>query len=73
MTIDTILSILALAVVGLVIGAIALWRRGGRMKQVWLMLLLAAVAAANIAIWIVPDATGQAPVDQLEKSQAQAR
>ncbi len=73
MTIDTILSILALAVVGLVIGAIALWRRGGRMKQVWLMLLLAAVAAANIAIWIVPDATGQAPVDQLEKRQAQVR
>ncbi len=66
MTIDTILSILALAVVGLVIGAIALWRRGGRKKQVWLMLLLAAVAAANIAIWIVPDATGLAPVDQLE-------
>ncbi|MFN3516570.1 MAG: hypothetical protein ACK4YM_05350 [Novosphingobium sp.] len=65
MTIDTILSILALAVIGLVIGAIALWRRGGRKKQVWLMLLLAAVAAANIAIWIVPDATGQAPVDQL--------
>jgi len=67
MTIDTILSILALAVVGLVIGAIALWRRGGRMKQVWLMMVLAAVAAANIAIWIVPDSSGQAPVDQLEK------
>jgi len=59
-------AMLGLAVVGLVIGAIALWRRGGRMKQVWLMLLLAAVAAANIAIWIVPDSTGQAPVDQLQ-------
>ena len=66
MNLDTVLSILVLATIALVIGAIALWRRGGQIRQVWLMLLLAAVAAANIAIWIVPDSTGQAPVDQLQ-------
>jgi uncharacterized membrane protein len=64
MALDTVLSILALAIVALVLGAIALWRRGGRTKQVWLMLLLAAIATGNLAIWLVPDGSGKAPVDQ---------
>ena len=64
MTIDTILSILALAVVGLVIGAFALWRRGGQARQVGLMLLLAAIIAGNVLIWTVPDSTGKAPVSR---------
>ena len=64
MNLDTVLSILVLAAVGLVIGAIALWRRGGQGKQVWLMLLLAAIIVGNILIWTVPDSAGKAPVSQ---------
>lgn len=64
MALDTVLSILALAVIGLLAGAFALWRRGGMTRQVWLMLILAAVAAGNLAIWLVPDGSGQVPAEQ---------
>lgn len=56
---DTILSILVLATIALVWGAIALWRRGGSRKQIALMLVLAVILAANVAIWVIP--TSQAP------------
>ncbi|MFN2100096.1 hypothetical protein [Altererythrobacter sp. MF3-039] len=62
---DTILSIIMLAAVALVAGAIFLWRRGGSSKQVFLMILLAAIMLANVAIWTVPDASGEAPLDQV--------
>ncbi len=65
MGLDLVLSVLALAVITLVVGATVLWRRGGRAKQVWLMLLLAAVAAANLAIWLVPDGSGRVPAEQV--------
>ena len=64
MAIDTVLTILVLAAIALIIGAIALWRRGGQPKQVWLMLLLAGIVVGNILIWTVPDGTGTAPVTQ---------
>ncbi len=64
MNLDTVLSILVLATIALVIGAIALWRRGGQIRQVWLMLLLAAIVAGNVLVWVVPDSTGKAPVSQ---------
>jgi uncharacterized membrane protein len=64
MTLDTVLSILVLSAIALVIGAVALWRRGGQAKQVWLMLLLAAIVAGNVLIWTVPDSTGKVPVSQ---------
>ncbi len=56
---DTVLSVLVLAIIALVIGAIALLRRGGRTKQAVLMLVLAAVAAGNLALWLVPDSAGR--------------
>lgn len=62
MNLNTVLSILVLAAIALVVGAVALWRRGGQARQVWLMLLLAAVVAGNVLVWVVPDSTGQAPV-----------
>jgi len=65
MLIDTVLSIIMLAAVALVIGAIVLWRRGGTRKQVFLMLVLAAIMLANVAIWTVPDASGEVPLDQV--------
>ena len=41
-----------------------LLRRGGQKRQVTLMVILALVAIANIAIWIVPDSQGNAPLAQ---------
>jgi hypothetical protein len=59
---DTALSIVVLGAVALVLGAVALWRRGVR-RQALLMLLLAAIAAVNVAIWVVPNEAGQALVN----------
>ena len=59
-----VLSILMLAMLALVLGAIVLWRRGGSRKQVALMLVLAGVMAVNVAIWTLPGRDGQAPIAQ---------
>jgi hypothetical protein len=61
---DTVLSLLALAATALVVGAILQWRRHGPRKQVWLMLVLAAIMIANVLIWTIPDDGGTAPVDR---------
>lgn len=53
-----VLSLLMAAAIALVIGAFALWKRGGSLKQVALMLLLAVIMAVNVAIWTLPDASG---------------
>jgi hypothetical protein len=58
------LSMMMLTVLALVAGAVWQWRRGGSRKQVALMLVLAAVLAANVAIWTVPGTVGPAPVDR---------
>lgn len=58
---DLPLSLLMLSAIALTIGAIALWRRGGSRRQVVLMLVAAAVMAANVAIWVLPDSNGNAP------------
>ena len=60
----TVLSILMLAAIAMVVGAVILWRRRGATKQVWLMLALAIVLIANVAIWVVPSEGGTAPVQQ---------
>lgn len=51
---DWIFSLVTLAALALVLGALVLWRRGGARRQVWLMLLLAAVMIANLLVWAVP-------------------
>lgn len=61
-TADTVLSLLALLFLALVLGAALLWRRQGFGKQVILMLVLAAVVAANIALWVMPGSSGKALV-----------
>jgi hypothetical protein len=61
---DLVLSIVMLAAVALLAGALFLWCRGGASKQVWLMLLLALVMIANVLIWTLPDASGTAPVER---------
>lgn len=59
---DVIISIIMLAGVALVVGAVALWRRGNR-KNAGLMALLAAVMFANVAIWLIPTADGESLAD----------
>lgn len=61
---DLILSILVLAALAMIAGAIFLWRRDGMTKQVWLMLLSAAVMIANVLIWTLPNKDGTAPIDR---------
>ncbi|MFC0686056.1 hypothetical protein [Novosphingobium clariflavum] len=56
---DIALSLLVLAIAALVLGATALFRRGGYRKQAVLMLVLAAVMAVNVAILVVPTGSGE--------------
>ena len=63
---DLVLSIVVLAALALVAGAIVLWRRTGEVKNPALMVVLALVAVLNVLIWTVPDADGTAPVDKVE-------
>jgi hypothetical protein len=60
-----VLSVLVLAVFALVGGAVWLWRKPGMRRQALLMLLLAAIAVVNVAIWTLPDGAGRAPIGQL--------
>lgn len=64
MSLDLVLSILVLTAIALVIGAVMLWCRGGRTKQAVLMLLLAAIIAGNLALWLVPYEDGKVPVSE---------
>ena len=61
---DTVLSVVVLAAIALVAGAIWQWRRGGMRKQVWLMLLLAVIMIANVLIWTIPNKDGTVPLDR---------
>ncbi|TCM21867.1 hypothetical protein EDF56_101543 [Novosphingobium sp. PhB165] len=56
---DIALSLLVLTIVALVLGAFALFRRGGYRKQAVLMLVLAGVMVANVAILVVPTSGGE--------------
>lgn len=64
---DTVLSIVVLAALALIVGAVFAWRAGHR-RQAVLMVVLALVAGINVAIWTVPDADGKAPLDRIERS-----
>lgn len=61
---NAILSVVMLAALALVAGAVFLWRRGGAAKQAWLMLALAVVMIANVLIWTLPDSRGTAPIER---------
>ena len=57
------LSLMMLAVFALIAGALVLWRRGER-KRPALMAVLVAILIINVAIWTVPDTSGEAPIDR---------
>lgn len=61
---DLVLSVLVLATIALLVGAVLTWRKTGNRRRAILMLVLAAVVAANVAILTVPYDTGVSPVDQ---------
>ncbi|MBD3728942.1 MAG: hypothetical protein IE933_04480 [Sphingomonadales bacterium] len=62
-SLSTVLSLLMLAIIVLLGGALLQWRRGDRRKA-GLMVVLAVVAGLNIAIWTLPDSKGERPLDQ---------
>ena len=64
---DTVLSITVLAAMLLLVGAFFMWRRTGNTKQALLMVLLAVIALINVAIWTLPDAGGEAPLEKIEQ------
>ena len=58
----TALSLMVLATLAMVGGAAFLWKRPGSRRRAWLMLVLAAVFAVNIAIWTWPGKDGRSPL-----------
>ena len=58
-----VLSLMMLAAIVLIAGALVLWRRGER-KRPALMTLVVAVLLVNLGIWTLPDATGEAPAQR---------
>ena len=64
---DTVLSVVVLAAVMLFFGAFLLWKRTGNSKNAMLMVILALVALVNVAIWTVPTADGEAPLDKVAR------
>lgn len=65
---NVVLSLVMLAAFALVGGAFVMWRRTGEAKQPVLMLVLAAIAVANVLIWTVPSADGTAPIDKVDEA-----
>ncbi|WFL77914.1 hypothetical protein P7228_02270 [Altererythrobacter arenosus] len=63
---NLILSIMMLAALALLIGAFFLWRRTGEAKRPLLMVLLSVIALVNVAIWTLPDASGESPLAKVE-------
>jgi ABC-type transport system involved in cytochrome c biogenesis permease subunit len=72
MGLNLVLSILVLAAIALILGAFLLWRHGGQLNRIVLMLVLAAVMIVNVAIWTLPDASGEAPLDKVENIDQEA-
>ena len=62
-----VLSVVMLAVIALIAGAVWLWRKPGMRKQALLMLALAAIGLVNVAIWTVPDRQGRSPIERIDE------
>lgn len=64
---DVVLSIVMLAAIALIAGAIVLWRRTGELKNPALMVVLALIAIGNVLIWTVPSVDGTSPIEQADR------
>lgn len=64
---DLVISIILLSAIALAIGAFVLWRKGIT-RQAMLMGVLAFVMFANVAIWLVPMADGEAPIEAAQEA-----
>lgn len=64
---DIALSLAVLAAIVLIGGAFFMWRRTGKIKQPLLMVLVALIALMNVGIWTIPDKSGEAPLDKIER------
>ena len=60
--IETILSVVTMAAIALVIGAIYIWKNSGFGKKPALMLILAVILLGNAAILSIPNERGVSPV-----------
>ena len=54
--------------IALLAGAFYLWRNRGNTRQSLLMAVLAFVMFANVAIWLVPMADGETPIEAAEEA-----
>ena len=61
---DLALSLLMLGALALIGGAAWQWRRKGPSRNVWLMVVLAAIMLANVAIWAIPNRNGASPMNR---------
>lgn len=68
---DTVLSLLVLATVALIAGAIFLWRRGER-KRPAMMLGMAVLIVADLAVWLTPVANGPSMIEVAHESAGEA-
>ncbi len=59
---DLVISIVVLAAIALAAGAFVLWRKGIT-RQAMLMAILSFVMIINVAIWLVPMAGGDTPME----------
>jgi drug/metabolite transporter superfamily protein YnfA len=66
---DIVLSIVMLAALALMAGAVVLWRRTRQVKNPALMVLLAVIAVLNVLIWTVPNAGGETPIAQIKAAE----
>jgi hypothetical protein len=55
----TVLSLMVLTAIALLGGAWWFWRKQRAGRQALLMVVLAAVIAVNVAIWAVPNQSGE--------------
>ena len=59
---EFVMSILVLVAVLSLVAAFLALRKGAPMRRVLLLIGLALVFALNVAIWTVPDGSGEAPL-----------
>lgn len=63
---DTVLTLIMLAVFILGAAAVSAWRRGARLHAA-LMAIIAVIGLVNLGFWTLPDDSGAAPITKLHR------